>query len=363
MRPQHSIIVTSKTLPSSEEFLDPQAAAKAARLHYVMDDELGIARKKAGSGFRYISPDGKNITDEAELERIGALRIPPAWTDVWISTYPNGHIQATGRDAKGRKQYRYHERWTDRRNLVKFSRMIAFGEALPALRDHIQQDLKQQGLPREKVLATIVELLDTTRIRIGNQEYAKANESYGLTTLRDKHVNVSGSTLRFHFRGKSGKEHEIDVKDKRLARIVQQAKDVPGKELFQYIAEDGSHHPIASNDVNAYLHEITGQDFTAKDFRTWGGTMLAILAFQECEPCETFTQAKKNVTATVKRVAEELGNTPAVCRKYYVHPLVVEAYTDGTLTKALESIKLPTSANGLRPEDRLVIEVLRKLEG
>jgi DNA topoisomerase-1 len=348
---------------SQDEYIDPVTTAKAARLHYVTDDEPGITRKRSGNGFRYITPDGKSLTDEDEIERIDALRIPPAWTDVWISTYRNGHIQATGRDAKGRKQYRYHQRWTDRRNLLKFSRMIAFGEALPDLRERIQADLRRQGLPREKVLAALVELLDTTRIRIGNKEYAKSNESYGLTTMRDKHVEVSGSRLRFHFRGKSGKEHEVDLTDKRLARIVQRSKDVPGKELFQYIAEDGSHHPITSNDVNGYLHEITGEDFTAKDFRTWGGTMLAILAFQECEPCDTFAQAKKNVTATIKHVAEELGNTPAVCRKYYVHPLVLEAYTDGTLTKALEKLKLPKRANGLRPEEKLVIEVLRKLGG
>jgi DNA topoisomerase-1 len=355
-------MVTEKTLPAIEEKIDHVAAAKAARLRYVTDEKAGISREKYRESFRYLDADGKQINDEDELERIQALGIPPAWTDVWICPYPNGHIQATGRDAKGRKQYRYHARWTDRRNLLKFSRMIAFGETLPDMRKQVEKDLKLSGLAREKVLATIVELLDTTRIRIGNQEYAKSNQSYGLTTMRDKHVEVSGSTLKFHFRGKSGKDHTVDVQDKRLARIVQRCKDVPGHELFQYVDDDGARHAVTSTDVNAYLRDISGQDFTAKDFRTWGGTMLAILAFQECEPCETFAQAKKNVTATVKRVAEELGNTPAVCRKYYVHPLVLEAYQDGSLTEALENLHLPKKSNGLRPEERLVIEVLRQLE-
>lgn len=354
--------MTTISAEITEERIDPVKAAKAARLRYVMDDEAGISREKHGKGFRYVNAAGDAIKDADEIERIEALRIPPAWTDVWISPYPNGHIQATGRDAKGRKQYRYHERWTQRRNLVKFSRMIAFGKALPALRKHIQRDLKLPGLPREKVLATVVELLDTTHIRIGNVEYAKSNQSYGLTTLRDKHVEVKGSTLRFHFRGKSGKEHEVDLQDKRLARIVKLCKDVPGQELFQYMDEDGGRHPITSGDVNDYLREITGEDFTAKDFRTWGGTLLAILAFRECEPCETYNQAKKQVTATVKQVAEALGNTPAVCRKYYVHPLVIEAYQDGTLTEALKHLRLSEHANGLRQEERLVIDVLKKLE-
>jgi DNA topoisomerase I len=354
--------VTQKTLPPTKEHIDPVAAAKAARLRYVTDENAGITREKYRDGFRYVDADGKKIADEDELERIQALGIPPAWSDVWICPYPNGHIQATGRDAKGRKQYRYHTRWTDQRNLLKFSRMIAFGEALPALRKHIQKDLKLNGLPREKVLAALVELLDMTRIRVGNEEYAKSNDSYGLTTLRDKHVDVNGSRLRFHFRGKSGKEHEVDVQDKRLAQIVRRSKDVPGQTLFQYVDEDGGRHPITSADVNTYLREITGQDFTAKDFRTWSGTLLAILAFQECEPCETLKQAKKNVTDTVKQVAEALGNTPAVSRKYYVHPLVIDAYQDGSLTKAMENLRLPKRANGLRPEEQLVIEVLRQLE-
>lgn len=348
--------------PVDEQQIDSMAAAKAARLRYVTDETQGITREKQRQDFRYRSPAGALITDEDELERIRLLGIPPAWTDVWICPYPNGHIQATGRDAKGRKQYRYHTRWTNRRNLVKFSRMITFGESLPRLRKRVEHDLKLPGLPREKVLATIVELLDTTHIRIGNIEYAKQNQSYGLTTMRDKHVEVSGSGLRFHFRGKSGKEHAVDVQDKRLARIVQRCKDVPGHELFQYVDDSGARHPVSSTDVNAYLRDITGQDFTAKDFRTWSGTMLAILAFQECEPCETFKQAKQNVTATIKRVAEALGNTPAVSRKSYVHPLVLEAYQDGTLTAALENLPSIKAKNGLRPEERLVIEVLRTLE-
>ena len=349
-------------LSSTEEQIDPVKAAKAARLRYVIDDEAGILRQKQGKHFRYVNAVGETIHDADDIERIEKLRIPPAWTDVWISPYPNGHIQATGRDAKGRKQYRYHERWTQRRNLVKFSRMIAFGKALPGLRKHLQQDLKRSGLPREKVLATLIELLDTTHIRIGNVEYAKSNQSYGLTTLRDKHVEVQGSTLRFHFRGKSGKEHEVDIQDKRLARIVRMCKDVPGQELFQYVDEDGARHPITSGDVNDYLRAITGEDYTAKDFRTWSGTLLAIMAFRECAPCESFNQAKKQVTATIKEVAEALGNTPAVCRKYYVHPLVIDAYQDGTLTDVLRHLKWLRHDNGLHPEERLVIEVLRQLE-
>ncbi|MEO8606661.1 MAG: DNA topoisomerase IB [Chloroflexota bacterium] len=349
-------------MSSTEREIDPLQAARAARLRYVMDDEPGISRQKTGKHFRYVNAAGEPIRDENEIDRINHLRIPPAWTEVWISPYPNGHIQATGRDAKGRKQYRYHERWTQRRNLVKFSRMIAFGKALPGLRKHIQKDLRLPGLPREKVLATLVELLDTTHIRIGNIEYAKSNQSYGLTTMHDKHVEVKGSTLRFHFRGKSGKEHEVDIQDQRLARIVRQCKDVPGQELFQYVDEDGGRHPITSGDVNDYLRAITGEDFTAKDFRTWGGTLLAIMAFRDCEPCESFNQAKKQVTATVKAVAEALGNTPAVCRRYYVHPLVIEAYQDGTLTDVLAHLKWLRHDNGLHPEERLVIAVLRQLE-
>jgi DNA topoisomerase I len=355
--------VTTKTPSVTEEKIDPIAAAKAARLRYVTDEKAGISREKYRDSFRYVDADGKKITDEDELERIQSLGIPPAWTNVWICPYPNGHIQATGRDAKGRKQYRYHARWTDRRNLLKFSRMIAFGESLPSMRKRVEKDLKLPGLVREKVLATVVELLDITHIRIGNPEYAKSNQSYGLTTMRDKHVEVNGSTLSFHFRGKSGKAHTVDIHDKRLARIVQRCKDVPGHELFQYVDEDEARHAITSTDVNAYLRDISGQDFTAKDFRTWGGTMLAILAFQECQPYETIRQAKKNITETVKRVAEELGNTPTVCRKYYVHPLVLEAYQDGSLTQALENLRLPKKSNGLQPEERLVIEVLRQLEG
>ena len=346
----------------TEKITESREAARAAHLRYVSDSDPGIARHRVGKGFNYIHSSGEPVTDEDELERIDSLKIPPAWKDVWISPYRNGHIQATGRDAKGRKQYRYHERWTNRRNLLKFSRMIAFGKSLPALREHIEGDLKLPGLPRVKVLATVIELLDTTRIRIGNPEYARDNKSYGLTTMRDKHVQVTGASLRFHYRGKSGKEHEVDLKDKRLARIVQQCKDVPGYELFQYMDDDGEHHPITSTDVNNYLRDITGQDFTAKDFRTWGGTMLAILAFQDCEPCGTFKQAKRNVTATVKQVAEQLGNTPAVCRKYYVHPLVLEAYLDGALAETLQSLRPSKTRKGHRPEEKLVIDVLRRLD-
>lgn len=344
------------------EFTDPAAAARSARLRYRLDDEPGIIRERKGKGFRYLTPAGKPLTDEDDLERIRALGIPPAWTDVWISPHANAHLQATGRDAKGRKQYRYHERWRERRNLVKFSRMIAFGEALPALRERLENDLKRPALPREKVLAAVVQLLDTTHIRIGNAEYARSNESFGLSTLRDKHVQIEGTTMRFSFRGKSGKDHEVDLKDRRLARIVQMCRDVPGKALFQYIDEDGGHHPVTAGDVNTYLREITGQDFTAKDFRTWGGTLLAIRAFQACEPCETINQLKRSVSSVIKQVSEQLGNTPTVCRKYYVHPLVIEAYLDGTLTAALKKIESQKRSNGTASDEKLVISVLEQLE-
>ncbi len=344
------------------EIGDPVAAARSARLRYRLDDEPGITRERKGKGFHYLTPDGKTLNDEDDLERIRALGIPPAWTEVWISPHANAHLQATGRDAKGRKQYRYHERWRERRNLVKFSRMIAFAEVLPALRQRLEKDLKQSGLPREKVLAAVVQLLDTTHIRIGSSEYARSNESFGLSTLRDKHVHIEGTTMRFSFRGKSGKDHDVDLKDRRLARIVQMCKDVPGKALFQYIDEDGGHHPITAGDVNAYLREITGQDFTAKDFRTWGGTLLAIRAFQACEPCETMTQLKRSVSSVIKQVAEQLGNTPTVCRKYYVHPLVIEAYLDGTLADALEKVAAKKRSNGAASDEKLVIAILEQLE-
>jgi DNA topoisomerase-1 len=310
---------------------DPVAAARAAGLRYTPDGGPGISRRRAGKGWSYRGPDGTLIRDPKELRRINALAIPPAWTDVWINPHPRGHIQATGRDARGRKQYRYHDQWRAIRDETKFSRMIAFGEALPRIRERIAADLGLPGLPRKKVLATIVRLLDESLIRVGNSEYARDNGSYGLTTLRDEHVDVSGSTVRFAFRGKSGKMHEIGVRDRRVARIVQRLQDLPGQQLFQYLDGDGEQHVIDSDDVNAYLREIAGEDFTAKDFRTWAGTVLAAHSLREFGPFETQTAMKANVIAAIDTVAARLGNTRAVCRSSYIHPAVFLGYENGSL--------------------------------
>lgn len=340
---------------------DPQEAAEAANLVYVSDEEPGIRRRRAGKGFQYLDPEGKPIKDKATLERIRSLAIPPAYTDVWICPLEDGHIQATGRDARGRKQYRYHPRWAEVRDQTKFHRMSLFGEALPGIRERIAADMGQRGLPREKVLATVVQLLGTTFIRIGNPEYVKANDSFGLTTLLDDHVEIEGGEVRFEFRGKSGKEHAVSLKDKRLARIVKQCQDVPGQRLFQYIDEEGISHPITSSDVNGYIREIGGAEFTAKDFRTWGGTTLAILAFAELGPCDDAAALKKNTVQMIKSVAEQLGNTQAVCRRYYVHPAIAEAYASGDLLPLLEKCRAEGElVDGLYPEERTVMALLRK---
>ncbi len=317
-------------------------AAKAVGLRYSSDDRPGIRRRRAGQQFSYIGTDGKTIRDERTLKRIKALSIPPAYNDVWITTDPRGHLQATGRDAKGRKQYRYHPRWRDMRDETKFDRMIAFGEALPTIRERTATDLRRQGLPREKVLAAAVQLLEKTLIRVGNEEYARDNKSYGLTTLRDKHVKVGDKRLRFHFRGKSGVEHEVTLTDRRLARTVKRCRDLPGQELLQYLDGDGQRQRIDSDDVNDYLREISGEEFTAKDFRTWAGTVLCSLALREFEACLSEAEAKKNVVAAVKQVAERLGNTPAVCRKSYIHPAILDAYLDGSIRQALHDFAEPT---------------------
>jgi len=308
--------------------VDPALSAKQAGLRYVMDRRPGIRRERAGKKFRYIGVDGRPITAEDELERIKKLSIPPAWTDVWISPVPNGHIQATGRDAKGRKQYRYHPQWTAVRGETKFHRLVAFGATLPMIRERVGRDLRRSGLRREQVLATIVQLMDETCFRIGNKEYARLNHHYGLTTLEQKHVDVSGDILHFQFVGKGGKEHEVDVRDRRVAKVVKRMQDLPGQELFQYIDEEGNCRTIASTDVNEYLHEITGEDFTAKDFRTWSGTVLAYQELSRVTEVDTEREARHDVVAVIKAVAERLGNTPAVCRKCYVHPAVLEAYQD-----------------------------------
>jgi DNA topoisomerase-1 len=344
-------------------FVDPLESAKAAGLRYVTDDEPGIRRQKRGKGFTFLDPQGKTVKDEKTLERIRKLAIPPAWTDVWICPRPNGHLQATGRDARGRKQYRYHTNWREVRDETKFGRMIAFGESLPKIRERIERDMSQRGLGREKVLATVVKLLETTLIRVGNKEYVKQNNSFGLTTLRDQHVDVEGSTLRFEFRGKSGKEHSVEVQDRRLARIVKQCRDVPGQKLFQYLDGNGERQSVSSEDVNAYLRETTGEDFSAKDFRTWGGTVLALSALLEVGACESEREANKAVVEAIKHVSGQLGNRPAICRKYYVHPVVIQSFLEGTLRDTLEDAVEDSPAdesNGLR---RLEAQVLRLLKG
>jgi DNA topoisomerase-1 len=305
-------------------------AAEEAGLRYANPDRPGIRRHRAGKGFRYVGPDGEPI-NEADLKRIRALAIPPAWTDVWISTDARGHLQATGRDAKGRKQYRYHDRFRAVRDETKYERMIDFAHALPKIRARVDADLRAPTLTRERVLATIVRLLEITLIRVGNEEYAKANASYGLTTLREKHVEVDGSLVRFRFKGKSGKTHDVGVRDRRVARVIRALQELPGQDLFTYVDDDDEVQPIHSDDVNEYLRAIAGDDFTAKDFRTWAGTVLAASALASVKPVKNERYAKKNVTAAVERVASRLGNTPAVCRKCYIHPAIVEAYLAGDL--------------------------------
>jgi DNA topoisomerase-1 len=311
--------------------VSPIESARYAGLRYVCDGTPGIRRTMGPLGFKYIAPNGRVIRNAAELKRIRALAIPPAWTDVWICADPRGHLQASGRDARGRKQYRYHNAWRACRDETKFDRMQAFAAALPGIRRRTAADLARPGLPREKVLATVVQLLEKSLIRVGNDEYARANRSFGLTTLRNQHVDVKGSTLRFEFRGKSGVRHSVDVNDRRLARIVKQCRDLPGQELFQYVDEDGMHQDVTSQDVNAYLKEITGEDFTAKDFRTWAGTVLAATALRHLDRAATATQARKNVVQAIEAVAGMLGNTRSVCRKSYIHPAVVDCYTDGSM--------------------------------
>jgi len=322
-------------------------AAEEAGLRYVSDNQPGYTRKAKGDDFEYFDTEGKLITDEQRLLRLERLGIPPAWTDVWICPRANCHIQATGRDARRRKQYIYHERWREIRDENKFGRMIAFGKALPKIRRRVAKDLKLPGLPRNKVLATVVQLLERTFIRIGNEEYARENKSFGLTTMKDRHVEVKGSKLRFRFRGKSGKEHEVDVTDRHIAKIVSKLQDLPGQDLFQYVDDDGEIRDITSQDVNEYLREITNDDFSAKDFRTLAGTVLTAVALNAQEKFENKKQAKKNITTAIKAVSAILGNTPAICRKCYVHPAIFESYLS---RKSIEGLKQMTE-EALEKED------------
>jgi DNA topoisomerase-1 len=357
MRRQQSGQEQQSRVPAST----PGESALDAGLRYVANTQPGIRRQRAGRGMRYIGVDGTTIRNPAVLRRLKALAIPPAWTDVWICPRPDGHIQATGHDAKGRKQYRYHPRWRAVRDATKYDRMLAFGDMLPALRIRLEQDMARPGLPRNKVLATVVRLLETTLMRVGNVEYARENHSFGLTTLRDRHVQIAGATMRFAFRGKSGKHHTVCLNNRRLASIVKHCQDLPGYELFQYLDADGQPQTVDSADVNAYLRDVTGQDFTAKDIRTWAGTVLTACALWEYGACTSETQAKKNIVQAIDVVAKRLGNTRAVCRQCYVHPAVFDAYLDRSLfamslTAPDSSIMVP----GLSPEEAVVLAFLKQ---
>jgi DNA topoisomerase-1 len=318
----------------------------------------GIRRLRSGRGFRYVTADRAPVRDRETLERIRSLAIPPAWKEVWISPFADGHIQATGRDARGRKQYRYHPRWCEVRDESKYGRLISFGEALPSLRARVTRDLALPGMPREKVLAAVIRLLDATYQRIGNPEYARRNGSYGLTTLRNRHAAVKGSAVRLQFRGKGGKMVEVDLDDHRVAAVVRRSKDLPGYQLFCYVGDDGGVHDVGSGDVNQYLREISGDEFTAKDFRTWAGTLLAAGALRGARERSARKTLERNVVTAIKEVAESLGNTPAVCRKHYVHPAVVASYLEGTLERAFTR-RTREARTGLRAEEVALMRFLR----
>lgn len=328
---------------------DPIVAAQTAGLRYVNDGEPGMQRIRAGKSFRYEYEDGTRVTDQKTLWRIKRLAIPPAWTHVWICAQDNGHIQATGRDARGRKQYRYHPDWRAVRDETKYERTLAFGQALPRIRRRVARDLQRRGLGREKVLATMVRLLETTLVRVGNEEYARANGSIGLSTMRDRHVKIVHGTLHFAFRGKSGRYHRLDLHDPRIAKIVRRTQDLPGQELFQYLNGQGEPQKVNSEDVNAYLREIAGAEFSAKDFRTWAGTVLAAIALAQFERVATPAAAKRNLVAAIENVAQRLGNTPAVCRKCYIHPAILRSYLDGKTLAVLRDRTEDALSHG-RPE-------------
>jgi len=348
----------AETLPTAA----PEAA-KEAGLRYTTDDRPGIRRRRRGRGFQYVAPDGRTITDAEERARIDALAVPPAWTDVWICPSPNGHLQATGRDARGRKQYRYHPRWREVRDETKYERMIAFGAALPRIRRRVDRDIARRALSKPRVVAAIVRLLDETSIRVGNDEYARENRSFGLTTMRKRHVDVEGSRIMFRFRGKGGKPSDVDVTDPRVARVLRRCEGLPGQDLFQYVDADGEPVDVDSDDVNDYLREITGEDFTAKDFRTWSGTVLAAWALEELGEAGSPTQAKRQVVRAVESVAKELGNTPAVCRSSYVHPQVIETHLEGNLARELgrkADGRVAQGLRGLTAQEAAVLALLRR---
>lgn len=335
-----------------------QMAAESAGLRYASDNEPGVTRKRQGKGFVYLDAHGERVTDAAALDRISRLAVPPAYEDVWICSDADGHIQATGRDARGRKQYRYHSRWVETRDANKYERMIAFGSILPRLRTRIDAHMRRKGLGRRKVLATVAHLLDTTLIRIGNSDYARANESYGLTTLRNAHVSTTSSELRFQFRGKSGKVWKLKMRDRRIARIVRQIQELPGQQVFQYVDRAGRMRSVTSNDVNEYLREIANEPVSAKDFRTWAGSVLAAVELAGSEPGGSATAAKKNVRSAIARVAARLGNTPTICRKCYVHPNVIDAYLAGRLADGMRRKGRRPAA--LEPEEAALLAFLKR---
>jgi DNA topoisomerase-1 len=349
-------------LADLEVVTDAVQAAADAGLRYVSDDQPGYSRKRKGDEFEFFDMEGKPIDDEQRVLRIKRLAIPPAWSDVWICPSPNGHIQATGRDARRRKQYRYHERWREVRDENKYEKMLLFGQALPKIRKKVEEDLALPGLPRNRILATVVQLLERTFIRVGNEEYARDNKSFGLTTMRDQHVEVKGSKLRFRFRGKSGIKHDVDVTDRRMANIIVKLQDLPGQDLFQYVDDAGELHDVTSQDVNDYLREITSQDFTAKDFRTWAGTVMAAIALQAVGAFETKKQAKANIKNAIGAVSKMLGNTPAICRKCYVHPAVLETYLSGDSIEGLKQKAketLESDAIDLRDGEAAILKFLQ----
>jgi DNA topoisomerase-1 len=344
---------------------DPAESAAEAGLRYVRNCGPCIRRVRSGKSFRYLDPSGRPLRDPKHLQRIRSLVIPPAWTDVWICPSANGHLQAVGRDARGRKQYRYHPQYRAVRDQAKFSRTIAFGTVLSVIRQRARKDLELRGLPREKVLAAVVRLLETTLIRVGNDEYARENDSFGLTTMRNHHVKIDGATLMFRFRGKSGLDHSIELADRHLARIVKRCQELPGRELFEYVDESGTVRAVDSGDVNDYIRSIAGDDFTAKDFRTWAGTVLAVRELYAAGAAPSESAAKRAVVEAVKNVARRLGNRPATCRKYYIHPAILDAYSDGALFTAMEQGKEQHAVYqnlGLRPEEYSVMVIVAEYQ-
>jgi DNA topoisomerase-1 len=338
----------------------PRHVARAAGLRWIDDSLPGIRRERAGARFRYVTVTGRPLKDARTLRRIADLAIPPAWTDVWISPLVNSHLQATGRDARRRKQYRYHPGWQEARDQTKYHRMVAFGAALAKIRKQVQRDLSSPGLSRERVLAAVVRLLDVTLIRVGNEEYARENRSYGLVTMQARHLDLGGSRISLRFKGKSGVRHEVKVTDRRVARVLEHTADLPGEQLFEYADEDGAVRQVTSDDVNDYLRAISAEEFSSKDFRTWAGTVLAACELRELGPAGSKTALKRQTVEAIKRVSRRLGNTPAVCRRCYVHPDVLEAYADGTLLSVRLRAHSDIAANdGLREEEKAVLRLLR----